>query len=224
MIQLTDICKSYGSLQVLRNVSLTIGQSEIVAIIGPSGAGKTTLLQILGSLDSPDSGRVVYDGVDITSLSDRKLSRFRNEQIGFVFQAHSLLPEFNARENVALPAIIGGSSRKEAFRRADELLGILGLTGRATHKPATMSGGERQRVAIARALVNNPRVILADEPTGSLDSANRDEVENIFLQLRNEMGHTLVIVTHDPHLAAIADRTIQMSDGCILPDTTVANS
>lgn len=216
MIQLSNISKSFGTLQVLRNVNLSVDCSEIVAVIGPSGAGKSTMLQILGSLDKPDSGRVIYDGVDLTSLSDRRLSRFRNEQIGFVFQAHSLLPEFTARENVALPAMIGGVPRKRALQRADELLEQLGLSGRLTHKPAAMSGGERQRTAVARALINNPRVILADEPTGSLDSANRDEIEKLFLQLRNDFGHTFVIVTHDPHLAAMADRTIRMADGRIL--------
>lgn len=213
MIQLEGISKSYGSLRVLRDVNLSIGTREILAVVGPSGAGKTTMLQILGTIDRADSGRVIYDGTDVGSMKDRLLSRFRNEHIGFIFQTHCLLPEFTARENVALPAMIAGVSKSEALRRADELLVRLGLGPRATHRPSAMSGGERQRTAVARALINNPRVILADEPTGSLDSSNRDEIERLFVQLRDEMGHTLVIVTHDPHLAAIADRTVAMEDG-----------
>lgn len=213
MIQLEGINKSYGSLRVLRDVNLSIGTREILAVVGPSGAGKTTMLQILGTIDRADSGRVVYDGTDVGSMKDRRLSRFRNEHIGFIFQTHCLLPEFTARENVALPAMIAGVSKSEALRRADELLERLGLGPRVAHRPSAMSGGERQRTAVARALINNPRVILADEPTGSLDSSNRDEIERLFVQLRDEMGHTLVIVTHDPHLAAIADRTVAMEDG-----------
>lgn len=213
MIQLEGISKSYGSLRVLRDVNLSIGTREILAVVGPSGAGKTTMLQILGTIDRADSGRVIYDGTDVGSMKDRLLSRFRNEHIGFIFQTHCLLPEFTARENVALPAMIAGVSKSEALRRADELLERLGLGPRATHRPSAMSGGERQRTAVGRALINNPRVILADEPTGSLDSSNRDEIERLFVQLRDEMGHTLVIVTHDPHLAAIADRTVAMEDG-----------
>lgn len=213
MIQLEGINKSYGSLRVLRDVNLSIGTREILAVVGPSGAGKTTMLQILGTIDRADSGRVVYDGTDVGSMKDRRLSRFRNEHIGFIFQTHCLLPEFTARENVALPAMIAGVSKSEALRRADELLERLGLGPRAAHRPSAMSGGERQRTAVARALINNPRVILADEPTRSLDSSNRDEIERLFVQLRDEMGHTLVIVTHDPHLAAIADRTVAMEDG-----------
>lgn len=213
MIQLEGISKSYGSLRVLRDVNLSIGTREILAVVGPSGAGKTTMLQILGTIDRADSGRVIYDGTDVGSMKDRLLSRFRNEHIGFIFQTHCLLPEFTARENVALPAMIAGVSKSEALRRADELLVRLGLGPRATHRPSAMSGGERQRTAVARALINNPRVILADEPTRSLDSSNRDEIERLFVQLRDEMGHTLVIVTHDPHLAAIADRTVAMEDG-----------
>ncbi len=213
MIQLEGISKSYGSLRVLRDVNLSIGTRDILAVVGPSGAGKTTMLQILGTIDRADSGRVIYDGTDVGSMKDRLLSRFRNEHIGFIFQTHCLLPEFTARENVALPAMIAGVSKSEALRRADELLERLGLGPRATHRPSAMSGGERQRTAVARALINNPRVILADEPTGSLDSSNRDEIERLFVQLRDEMGHTLVIVTHDPHLAAIADRTVAMEDG-----------
>lgn len=213
MIQLEGISKSYGSLRVLRDVNLSIGTREILAVVGPSGAGKTTMLQILGTIDRADSGRVIYDGTDVGSMKDRLLSRFRNEHIGFIFQTHCLLPEFTARENVALPAMIAGVSKSEALRRADELLERLGLGPRVAHRPSAMSGGERQRTAVARALINNPRVILADEPTGSLDSSNRDEIERLFVQLRDEMGHTLVIVTHDPHLAAIADRTVAMEDG-----------
>lgn len=218
MIQLEGINKSYGSLRVLRDVNLSIGTREILAVVGPSGAGKTTMLQILGTIDRADSGRVVYDGTDVGSMKDRRLSRFRNEHIGFIFQTHCLLPEFTARENVALPAMISGVSKSEALRRADELLERLGLGSRATHRPSAMSGGERQRTAVARALINNPRVILADEPTGSLDSHNRDEIERLFVQLRDEMGYTLVIVTHDPHLAAIADRTVAMADGRVEED------
>lgn len=215
MIEAIDIRKSYDSLQVLKGVSLRIDRGEIVAVVGPSGAGKTTLLQILGSLDRPDSGRVLYDGTDIFSLNDKKLAAFRNRHIGFVFQFHSLLPEFSLLENVALPALIGGTPRGEAFGRARELIGYLGLKDRADHKPAELSGGERQRAAVARALVNNPSVILADEPSGSLDSRNRLELHQLFFDLRRDRGHTFVIVTHDETLAASADRTIRLSDGML---------
>ena len=216
MIELRQICKSFGNLQVLRNVDLTVGQNEIVTIIGPSGAGKTTLLQIAGTLDRPDSGAVVYDGVEVSSLSDKKLSEFRNHHIGFIFQFHRLLPEFSALENVAMPAMIGGMSRSAAMKRASELLGMLGLGDRLRHRPGELSGGECQRTAIARALINEPRVLFADEPTGSLDSRNRDEIRSLMADLRQRLGQTFVIVTHDPSVSEIADRIIHMADGRIL--------
>lgn len=216
MLEIIDINKHYGSLHVLKDVNLTIGEKEIVTILGPSGAGKTTLLQIAGTLDTPDSGRILYDGEAVQGLSDKKLSAFRNSHIGFIFQFHQLLSEFSARENVALPAMIGGMSRAKALRRADELLDLLGLADRRQHKPAQLSGGERQRTAVARALVNNPRVVFADEPTGSLDSRNRDEIQELFSSLRDSLGQTFVIVTHDPSLSGIADRTIHMADGQIV--------
>lgn len=216
MLEIIDINKYYGSLHVLKDVNLTIGEKEIVTILGPSGAGKTTLLQIAGTLDTPDSGRILYDGEAVQGLSDKKLSAFRNSHIGFIFQFHQLLSEFSARENVALPAMIGGMSRAKALRRADELLDLLGLADRRQHKPAQLSGGERQRTAVARALVNNPRVVFADEPTGSLDSRNRDEIQELFSSLRDSLGQTFVIVTHDPTLSDIADRTIHMADGRVV--------
>lgn len=216
MLEIIDINKHYGSLHVLKDVNLTIGEKEIVTILGPSGAGKTTLLQIAGTLDTPDSGRILYDGEAVQGLSDKKLSAFRNSHIGFIFQFHQLLSEFSARENVALPAMIGGISRAKALRRADELLDLLGLADRSQHKPAQLSGGERQRTAVARALVNNPRVVFADEPTGSLDSRNRDEIQELFSSLRDSLGQTFVIVTHDPTLSDIADRTIHMADGRVV--------
>ena len=219
MIELKGINKSYGNLRVLDNVSLSIGNNEIITIVGPSGAGKTTLLQIAGTLDRPDSGSVFYDGVDIARFNDRRLSAFRNRNIGFIFQFHQLLPEFTAQENVALPAMIAGESGKGAQKRAAELLGLLGLGDRLRHKPAQMSGGEKQRAAIARALVNSPRVIFADEPTGSLDSRNRDEIRSTIAGLREKLGQTFVIVTHDSSMTSIADRTVRMADGRILnPD------
>ena len=216
MLEIIDINKHYGSLHVLKDVNLTIGEKEIVTILGPSGAGKTTLLQIAGTLDTPDSGRILYDGEAVQGLSDKKLSAFRNSHIGFIYQFHQLLSEFTARENVALPAMIGGMSRAKALRRADELLDLLGLAERRQHKPAPLSGGERQRTAVARALVNNPRVVFADEPTGSLDSRNRDEIQELFSSLRDSLGQTFVIVTHDPTLSDIADRTIHMADGRVV--------
>lgn len=216
MLEIIDINKHYGSLHVLKDVNLSIGEKEIVTILGPSGAGKTTLLQIAGTLDTPDSGRILYDGEAVQGLSDKKLSAFRNSHIGFIFQFHQLLSEFSARENVALPAMIGGMSRAKALRRADELLDLLGLADRRQHKPAQLSGGERQRTAVARALVNNPRVVFADEPTGSLDSRNRDEIQELFSSLRDSLGQTFVIVTHDPTLSDIADRTIHMADGRVV--------
>lgn len=225
MIEIQDIYKSFGNLQVLGGVSLTVGRGEIVAIVGPSGAGKTTLLQIAGSLDRPDSGSVTYDGVDITGLKERRLAEFRNRNIGFIFQFHELLPEFTALENVAMPGLIAGRRRKEVMEEARELLTLLGLADRLEHRPAELSGGEKQRTAIARALINNPRIVLADEPTGSLDSHNREEIHAIISRLCATRGHTFLIVTHDPTLASIAHRVVSMADGRItsisnrLPDT-----
>lgn len=216
MIDIKGITKSFGSLQVLKGIDLRIDQGEVVSIVGPSGAGKTTLLQIIGTLDRPDSGQVVVDGVDVGKLSTGKLSDFRNLHLGFVFQFHQLLPEFSALENVMIPAFIAGRSRGEAKRRATELLDFMGLADRASHKPAQLSGGEKQRVAVARALVNNPSVILADEPSGSLDSKNKDELHRLFFDLRDKFGQTFVIVTHDEGLAAITDRTIHLKDGQVV--------
>ena len=215
MIELRGITKSFDGLQVLRGIDLDIGQGEIVSVVGPSGAGKTTMLQIAGSLDRPDSGSVKFDGTDIFRLSDNKLAQFRNTHIGFVFQFHQLLPEFTMAENVALPAMIGGASRYDAMARAAKLIDYLGLSDRAAHRPAQLSGGERQRAAVARALINNPRVVLADEPSGSLDSHNREELHRLFFNLRRDMGHTFVIVTHDEQLALQADRRVTMRDGMI---------
>lgn len=221
MIELLNINKSYGNLRVLTDISLSIGRNEIITIVGPSGAGKTTLLQIAGSLDRPDSGEVIYDGEPIFKMNDRRLSSFRNRNIGFVFQFHQLLPEFTAQENVAMPALIGGMSRRKAMARAAELLDTLGLGERLTHRPAEMSGGERQRTAFARALVNEPKVIFADEPTGSLDSRNRDEIRALIADLRQQFSQTFVIVTHDPSMNAIADRVINMADGRIVASESI---
>ena len=218
MIQLHDIHKSFGSLQVLKGIDLTINQGEIVSIVGPSGAGKTTLLQIIGTLDRADSGRVLFDGVDVSLYNEKQLSAFRNEHIGFVFQFHQLLPEFSAVENVMMPALIKGDSMADARRRAMEILDFLGLTDRATHKPAELSGGEKQRVAVARALVNRPQVILADEPSGSLDTQNREELHRLFFDLRRDLGQTFIIVTHDESLATTTDRTIHLRDGMVVDD------
>ncbi|MCM1347924.1 MAG: ABC transporter ATP-binding protein [Firmicutes bacterium] len=215
MIEAKKITKSFEHLQVLKGINLSVSKGEIVSIVGPSGAGKTTLLQILGSLDHPDSGTVTYDGTDIFALSDKRLARFRNANIGFVFQFHQLLPEFTLEENVAMPALLGGRGKKESMERARELLDYLGLSDRSHHKPAELSGGERQRGAVARALVNRPAVVLADEPSGSLDTHNRQELHRLFFDLRRDFGQTFVIVTHDESLACMADRTITMRDGMI---------
>ena len=216
MIRATDIHKSFGTLEVLKGVSLDVAQGEVVSIVGASGAGKTTLLQIIGTLSRPDGGRVEIDGRDVSALGDRALSQFRNERIGFVFQFHHLLAEFTAFENVCIPGLIGRRPRADVERRASELLDMMGLAARRDHKPGQLSGGEQQRVAIARALVNSPAVLLADEPSGNLDSHNRDEIHRLFFELRDRLGQTIVIVTHDEHLAAMADRRITMSDGRIL--------
>lgn len=216
MIEIDGINKYYGKLHVLRDVSLTINKGEIVSIVGKSGAGKTTLLQIMGTLDSPDSGVVKYDGVEVLKMRSRELSHFRNRNIGFVFQFHQLLPEFTTVENVAIPAMIGGTKQQEAMRRAMELLDFMGLSERAENKPSQLSGGERQRAAVARALINKPAVIFADEPSGSLDSQNKQELHRLFFRLRDELQQTFVIVTHDESLAGDTDRIIHMKDGAIV--------
>ncbi|MFP4488658.1 MAG: ABC transporter ATP-binding protein [Bacteroidales bacterium] len=215
MIRAKDITKSYGDLRVLKGVDMEVRKSEIVTIVGPSGAGKTTLLQILGTLDRPDEGSVECDGVLLNMLNARQLARFRNEQIGFVFQFHQLLPEFTALENVCIPAYIGGKSKQQAEKRAGELLSFLGLDLRLEHKPSELSGGEQQRVAVARALVNSPKVILADEPSGNLDTRNKKELHKLFFDLRDEFGQTIVIVTHDRELSGMSDRKIEIKDGVI---------
>ena len=216
MIEIKNITKSFGSLQVLKGIDLHIDKGEVVSIVGPSGAGKTTLLQIIGTLDKPDTGSVCIDGIDTTRLSSKRLSDFRNTRLGFVFQFHQLLPEFTAIEHIMIPAYIAGKSRKEARTRADELLSFMGLSDRASHKPNELSGGEKQRIAVARALMNNPAVILADEPSGSLDTHNKEGLHQLFFDLRAQFGQTFVIVTHDESLAAVTDRTIHLRDGIVL--------
>lgn len=215
MIDLQGITKSFGSLQVLKGVDLQVERGEVVSIIGPSGAGKTTLLQIMGTLDRPDAGRVLIDGKAVEQLKERELAAFRNRHIGFVFQFHQLLPEFTALENVMIPAFIASTSRREAETRAHELLDMMGLSGREGHKPNELSGGEKQRVAVARALINRPDVVLADEPSGSLDTHNKEELYRLFFDLRKQLGQTFVIVTHDEGLAQMTDRTIHIVDGII---------
>ena len=215
MIQLEGITKSFGSLQVLKGIDLEINSGEVASIVGPSGAGKTTLLQIMGTLDDPDAGTVSIDGTNLSRMKQKELSAFRNKHIGFVFQFHQLLPEFTAIENIMIPAFIAGVSNREALTRASEILDFMGLKERASHKPNELSGGEKQRVAVARALINNPAVILADEPSGSLDSHNKEELHQLFFDLRNKFGQTFVIVTHDESLSKITDRTVHMIDGMI---------
>ena len=213
MIKLEGITKSFGSLQVLKGIDLEINKGEIVSIVGPSGAGKTTLLQIMGTLDEPDAGTVQIDGTVVSRMKEKELSAFRNKNIGFVFQFHQLLPEFTALENVMIPALIAGVSSKEANDRATKILDFMGLVDRASHKPNELSGGEKQRVAVARALINDPAVILADEPSGSLDTHNKEDLHQLFFDLRDRLGQTFVIVTHDEGLAKITDRTVHMVDG-----------
>ena len=216
MIKAENIHKSYGTLEVLKGVSLEVKRGEVVSIVGQSGAGKTTLLQILGTLSAMDSGSLRIDGAEVSAMNDNQLSDFRNRHIGFVFQFHHLLPEFSALENVMLPALIAGRSKREAEQEAANLLKMMNLSDRTTHKPSALSGGEQQRVAIARAIVNHPALLLADEPSGNLDTKNRDEIHSLFFRLREELGQTTVIVTHDDGLASMADRKITMRDGLIL--------
>lgn len=219
MIEIKNITKNFGDLQVLKGVNLHIGKGEVISIVGPSGAGKTTLLQLVGTLDKPTSGSIEFNGKELCRMNDNELATFRNKHIGFVFQFHQLLPEFTALENVMMPALIAGRSRKEAEKDAMELLEVMGLTSRASHKPSEMSGGENQRVAVARALINHPDLVLADEPSGSLDSKNKEELHNLFFELRNRYGQTFLIVTHDENLACITDRTIRMVDGVVFSNT-----
>ena len=215
MIRIENLTKKFGELEVLKGVSLTVNKGEVISIVGPSGAGKTTLLQLIGTLDKPTSGKILFNGEDTGKMSSNKLATFRNRHIGFVFQFHQLLPEFTALENIIIPALIAGRKRTEAEADAMELLGLMNLTERADHKPSEMSGGENQRVAVARALINHPDVILADEPSGSLDSHNKEELHRLFFDLRDKLGQTFIIVTHDDRLASYTDRTIRMVDGMI---------
>ena len=215
MIRIENLTKKFGELEVLKGVSLTVNKGEVISIVGPSGAGKTTLLQLIGTLDKPTGGKILFNGEDTGKMSSNKLATFRNRHIGFVFQFHQLLPEFTALENIIIPALIAGRKRKEAEAEAMELLGLMNLTERAGHKPSEMSGGENQRVAVARALINHPDVILADEPSGSLDSHNKEELHRLFFDLRDKLGQTFIIVTHDDRLASYTDRTIRMVDGMI---------
>lgn len=215
MIDIKDITKNFGTLQVLRGVNLHIDKGEVISIVGPSGAGKTTLLQLIGTLDRPTSGSISFNGEELANMSDKQLATFRNRHIGFVFQFHQLLPEFTALENIIIPALIAGRNRSEAEKEAMELLGVMGLKERAGHKPSEMSGGENQRVAVARALINRPSLILADEPSGSLDSKNKGELHKLFFELRDRYGQTFLIVTHDEELARTTDRTIRMVDGVV---------
>ena len=215
MIEIENLAKQFGNLEVLKGISLKVKKGEVISIVGPSGAGKTTLLQLIGTLDKPNSGSIRFNGEELTKMSEKRLAKFRNKHIGFVFQFHQLLPEFTALENIIIPALIAGSNRKEAEKEAMELLRILGIEERAHHKPSEMSGGENQRVAVARALINHPDVILADEPSGSLDSKNKDELHRLFFDLRDRFGQTFIIVTHDEGLASFTDRTIRMVDGVI---------
>ena len=215
MISIENLTKRFGDLQVLKGVNLEVNKGEVVSIVGPSGAGKTTLLQLIGTLDKPDSGKIYFNGEDLSRLNSKKLATFRNRHIGFVFQFHQLLPEFTALENIIIPALIAGRDRKEAEKEAFELLSIMNLEERAGYKPSEMSGGENQRIAVARALINRPDVVLADEPSGSLDSKNKEELHKLFFDLRDKFGQTFIIVTHDENLASFTDRTIRMVDGVV---------
>ena len=215
MIEIKNLTKRFGNIQVLKGIDLKVNKGEVISIVGPSGAGKTTLLQLIGTLDKPDSGNIFFNGEDLCKMNSKKLATFRNQHIGFVFQFHQLLPEFTALENVTIPALIAGRNRKEAELEALELLEMMGLKERVNHKPAELSGGENQRVAVARALINHPDVVLADEPSGSLDSKNKEELHKLFFDLRDKFGQTFIIITHDEGLASFTDRTIRMVDGII---------